>query len=204
MFIIGLTGGIACGKSAISYILKQLGAVAFDVDEETHHLLQPGGELYEIYVEHFGEKILMDNGKLDRKVVGEIIFHDEGERRWINSVAHPILLNHTRNFLVDCAECGIEVVVLEIPLLFEAGWQSLVDEVWAVYLPREFQIYRLVRRDRITPEQAAARISAQMSVEEICRRADVVIHNLGTQEKLHKKIVAALKGKLQPENLLTE
>ncbi len=204
MFIIGLTGGIACGKSAISYELKQLGAETFDVDEVTHKLLQPDGELFKIYVRHFGEQVIMEDGRLDKKIISEIIFHDEEERLWINSVAHPVLLNYTRQFLVDCAERGTEVVVLEIPLLFEAGWEDLVDEVWAVYLPREMQIYRLVRRDRITPQQAAARINNQMSVKEICDRADVTINNTANQNSLQKKILAALKGKLPPKNLLTE
>ena len=193
MLIIGLTGGIACGKSAVSYELKKLGAATFDVDEETHKLLQVGGELYKIYVQHFGEQVIMEDGRLDKKLIGEIIFHDEKERQWINSVAHPLLLNRTRQFLVDCAERGEKIVVLELPLLFEAGWENLVDEVWAVYIPREMQIYRLVRRDRITPQQAAARINSQMPVHEICKRADVVIHNKGTQEQLQKKILASLK-----------
>jgi len=204
LFIIGLTGGIACGKSAISEVLKRFGATTFDIDEETHNLLLPGGELYKNYVEHFGEQILLEDGNLNRRLIGEIIFHDEDERRWINSVAHPVLLNRTRDFLVDCAECGVEVVVLEIPLLFEAGWEFLVDEVWAVYLPREFQVYRLVQRDKITPEQAVARISAQMPVEEICHRADVVIRNKYNRQKLKKKIIAALNGKLLPKKPLME
>ena len=204
MFIIGLTGGIACGKSAVAWELKKLGAVTFDVDEVTHNLLQPGGELFKDYVQHFGEQIIMENGQLDKKLVGEIIFHDEDERQWINSVAHPILLNYTRQFLVDCAECGVEVVVLELPLLFEVGWEFLVDEVWAVYLQREVQIYRLVRRDKITPAQAAARINSQMPVNEIRARADVVIHNKGTQEQIRKKVIAALRGRFLAEQIATE
>lgn len=204
MFIIGLTGGIACGKSAISEILYKLGAVTFDIDEETHKLLQPDGKLFKIYVQHFGEQILSENGELDKKFICEIIFHDKKERLWINSVAHPILLNCTRDFLVECSERGEEIVVLELPLLFEVGWQNLVDEVWAVYLPSELQIYRLVRRDKITAEQAVARINSQMPIDEICRRADVIIQNKGTQEQLCKKIFVALKGKLLPKKLFTE
>lgn len=197
MFIIGLTGGIACGKSAITYIAKQLGAATFDVDEATHELLKPEGALYKIYIQHFGKQILTAGGKIDKRIISEIIFHDETERLWINSVAHPILLNCTRDFLVESLERGEKVAVLEIPLLFEAGWQFLVDEVWAVFLPREFQIYRLIRRNKITPEQAAARINSQMSVFAICRKADVVISNKGTQEQLQKKVLDALKGRLK-------
>ena len=204
MFIIGLTGGIACGKTAVSDILRQFGAATFDIDEETHKMLQPGGELFKIYVQHFGEQVILNDGNLDKKLISEIIFHDRFERFWINSVAHPVLLNRTRDFLVECSERGEEIVFLELPLLFEVGWQNLVDEVWAVYLPSELQIYRLVKRDKITAEQAVARINSQMPIDEICRRADVIIQNKGTQEQLCKKIFVALKGKLSQKKLLTE
>ena len=110
------------------------------------------------------------------------------KRQWINSVTHPILLNRTRQFLVDCAERGEILAVLEIPLLFEAGWQNLVDEVWAVYLPKELQLNRLVRRDKITPAQAVSRINSQMSIGEICNRADIVVKNQNSFADLQKSI----------------
>ena len=195
MFIIGLTGGIACGKSAISFEMKKLGAVTFDIDEETHKLLRPGGELFKIYVQHFGEQVILEDGNLNKRLISEIIFHDDFERFWINSVAHPVLLNKTRDFLVECSERGEKIVVLELPLLFEVGWQKMVDEVWAVYLPSELQIYRLVRRDKITAEQAVARINSQMPIDEICKRADFVINNKGDQEQLKRKILSRLRMK---------
>ena len=196
MFILGLTGGIACGKSAVSYELKKYyGAVTFNVDDETKFLLQPGGDFFSAYVKHFGEQIINEYGQLDKKIVREIIFHDSTERAWINSVTHPILLNRTRDFLVECSDCGVELAVLEIPLLFEVGWENLVDEIWAMYLPRELQLQRLVRRDRITPAQAVARINSQMPVGEICKRADVVLKNNSTFDKLQKQIFKAVGGR---------
>lgn len=206
MFIIGLTGGISCGKSAVAFELKKFGAVTFDVDEETHRLLQPGEEFFKAYVNHFGEQVINEYGQVDKRTIREIIFHDEDERQWINSVTHPILLNCTRQFLVDCQERGEKVVVLEIPLLFEAGWQNLVDEVWAVYLPSNLQLNRLIRRDRITPEQAAARIRAQMPIGEICNRADVVVKNKSSFADLQKQIFKAMRGRwfFENENLNTE
>ena len=203
MFIIGLTGGISCGKSAVAFELKKnYGAITFDVDEETRKLLQPGEEFFNDYVKHFGEQVIYENGQIDRKIVREIIFHDESERFWINSVTHPILLNRTRQFLVDCQELGENLVVLEVPLLFEAGWENLVDEVWAVYLPRELQLQRLVRRDKITPAQAIARINSQMPVKEICRRADVVIKNQTSFEDLQKQILKAIHGRYYFKKIL--
>ena len=195
MFIIGLTGGIACGKSAVSDELRKFGAITFDIDRETYKLLQPDGELFKIYVQHFGEQIINEDGFLNRKLIGEIIFHDEDERQWINSVAHPILLNRTRDFLVRCAENGVELVVLEIPLLFEVGWEILVDEVWAVYVTENLQVYRLVERDKITPAQAVARINAQMPQSELRRRADLAIFNKGDRKNLQKKIRDIINSK---------
>ena len=177
MFIIGLTGGIACGKSAVADEFRNYGATTLDIDKITHRLLEPGGELFSTYVQHFGEDIINEDGKLDRKAVGEIIFNNIEERKWINSVAHPVLLNCTRDFLVKCSERGDALVILEIPLLFEAGWEFLVDETWAVYVSRKMQFWRLMNRDKITREQAKIRIDAQMSPAEIAKRADVAIDN---------------------------
>lgn len=202
MFIIGLTGGIASGKSAVAFELQKLGATVFNVDDATHNLSKPGGEFFKLYVNHFGEQIITENGQLDRRTIREIIFHDATERHWINSVTHPILLNFTRQFLVDCQESGISLVVLEIPLLFEAGWEILVDEVWAVYVSPSVQLWRLTRRDKITPEQAIARINSQMPVKKICARADVVINNQGTREDLRQKILQSLNGRFFSKNYL--
>ena len=177
MFIIGLTGGIACGKSAVADEFRNYGAVTLDIDKITHRLLKPGGELFSTYVQHFGEKIINETGRLDKKAIGEIIFNDAEERRWINSVAHPVLLNHVRDFLVKCSERGDALVILEIPLLFEVGWEFLVDETWAVYVTAKKQIWRLMTRDKVTRKQAQIRIAAQMSPEQIAARADIVIDN---------------------------
>ena len=193
LYIIGLTGGIACGKSSVAWRLRKFGATTFDVDEMTRWLSLPGGVLFEIYVRHFGEKIVTADGVLDKKIIGEIIFNNPDEREWINSVAHPILLNCTRDFLVECNSAGTRLVVLEVPLLFEAGWEILCDEVWAVRVKRRTQVGRLMARDKLTAEQALARINSQMSTEEICSRADVVITNEG---KVGKQIKAALRDRI--------
>ena len=196
MLIIGLTGGIACGKSAVSFILKKLGAKALDIDEITHELLEPNGLLFNVYVEHFGKYIVSADGTLNKKIIGEIIFNHPDERQWINSVAHPILLNAARDFLEDCANKGTEIAVIEAPLLFEAGWEHLFDEIWAVYVGRAQQIWRLTQRDNLSQQQAIARVNSQMPQEELCRRADVVINNKKTTGFTKKQVKAALRGRL--------
>lgn len=196
MYIIGLTGGISCGKSAVAETLRRyFGAVTLDIDKITRWLLQPGGELFDVYVRHFGKKILTEDGTLDRKLIGEIIFNDVNERQWINSVAHPILLQKARDFLVECSQIGARLVVLEVPLLFEAGWEFLFDEIWAVYTRRDLQFYRLMVRDNLTEEQAMARINAQMPLSEICARADVKIFNIGGYKKIRQRVTKALRGR---------
>ena len=196
MLIIGLTGGIACGKSAVSNELKKFGAQVLDIDEVTHELLEPAGELYEIYIQHFGRYIVEVDGLLNKKIIGEIIFNHPDERAWINSVAHPILLNAARNFLEECAEYGFELAVIEVPLLFEAGWENLFDEIWAVYVGRSKQIWRLIQRDKLTQQQALTRINSQMPPEEVCARADVVINNKKNISRTRKQVKEALRGRL--------
>ena len=188
MYIIGLTGGIACGKSSVANIFRRYGAKTFDVDKVTHNLLQCGGELYNDYVKHFGDIILDEEGQINRKIIADIIFTDEDERLWVNSVAHPVILNRTRDFLVECMENGESLVVLEIPLLFEAGWEFLVDEIWAVYINIGKQRWRLRQRDGLTRVQAEIKINAQMSAKEIADRADVVINNSKPGPKVRKQI----------------
>ena len=196
MLIIGLTGGIACGKSAVSFTLRKLGAQILDIDTVTHELLEPSGALFETYVQHFGKYIIDSEGFLNRKIIGEIIFNHPDERQWINSVSHPILLNAARDFLEECAEYSVEIAVVEVPLLFEAGWEHLFDEIWAVYVGRAKQIWRLIQRDNLTQQQAIARVNSQMSQEEMCSRADVVINNKKTIGHTKKQIYKALKGRL--------
>ena len=196
MYIIGLTGGISCGKSAVAYILRRFyHATTLDIDQVTDWLLKPGGELFDAYVRHFGSYVVTQSGKLNRRLIGEIIFNHSDERKWINSVSHPVLLNKARDFLVDCSEAGTSLAVLEVPLLFEAGWENLFDEIWAIYTTRHTQIERLMARDNLTEQQALRRIKSQMPVKEICARADVKIKNLGGYHEMRRKVHKVMRGR---------
>ena len=196
LYIIGLTGGISCGKSAVANILRRCcGATTLDIDNVTQWLTEPYGELFDVYVRHFGSYVVKDSGYLNRRLIGEIIFNHPDEREWINSVAHPILLNKARDFLVDCQESGARLAVIEVPLLFEAGWEHLFDEIWAVYTKKQTQLLRLMTRDNLTKQQALTRINAQMSSEEIRERADVKIKNLGNYKQVRKKVFQAIRGR---------
>lgn len=193
MHIIGLTGAIACGKSSIADELRNFGAKTLDIDKVTKELLEYGGSLYSSYVQRYGKIVVNEDGELNKKAVADIIFNNESERQWVNSVAHPILLNRARDFLTECADNGEFLAVLEVPLLFEAGWDNLVDEVWAVHISRKLQIKRLMARDGITRQEAVTRINAQMSADEIAARADVVIDNSQLKIKIRKQILNLMR-----------
>nr|WP_325191238.1 dephospho-CoA kinase [uncultured Selenomonas sp.] len=182
MNIIGLTGGIACGKSTVSKILRSLGAKVIDADAAAHALSQPKQPLYDAYVARFGAEILTAQGTLDRAAIGRIIFKDPNVRAEIDALAHPLIQAAVEQQMQ--AVCpNAPAVVLDVPLLFEAGWEALTDEVWVVSLPEDVQLVRLMERDPVMTEaEARARIAAQMPLSEKRAHADVVIDNSGTKE----------------------
>ncbi|MBQ6297587.1 MAG: dephospho-CoA kinase [Selenomonadaceae bacterium] len=180
MIILGLTGSIASGKSSVAFTLrKYFNAKTLDIDDVTHQLIAPNQILYNLYLHHFGNHILNDDHSINKKKVADIIFNDKSQRQWINSVAHPILLDHARNFLVDCQAAQIPFVALEVPLLFDAGWQNLFDQIWCVYVPFDIQMQRLMARDQLTYLQARRRIKSQYPVKRLIKKSHVAIRNFG-------------------------
>lgn len=193
MRIIGLTGGIASGKSTVSRILQSMGAVTIDADAIAHELAEPGAPLYEAYITHWGAGILTPEGTLDRRKIGDIVFVDEDERRWLDDVSHPLLYREVQRRLAALRISDVQTVVLDAPLLFEAGWERLADETWVVVLPRDIQLRRLMARNHYTEEEALSRMESQLSQEEKMRRADVVIDNRGSEAQLEKKVQEAFR-----------
>lgn len=175
MRIIGLTGGIACGKSTVSAHLRQKGAYIIDGDAVAKKLSEPYRPIWKAYVEHFGKQILNGDNTLNRRLIGQIVFSDEQEKVWMNSTMHPLIKEEILLELNQCKQNKIEVVILDIPLLYEAGWDKLADEVWVVQISRQLQIKRIQERDNLTEQEAINRIEAQMLVEEKAKLADVVI-----------------------------
>ena len=187
MKIIGLTGGIACGKSTVSKVLKDCGARIVDADAIAHELSQPNQPIFHAYVELFGPEIVTPEGTLDRAEIARRVFSDTALRDKMNARVHPII----RAVVEDCLDAahmaGIPAVVLDVPLLFEAGWDALTTDTWVVSLPPSEQLARLLARDHTMDEaEARARIDAQMPLAEKCMRADVVIDNSGTRDETKK------------------
>ena len=198
MRIIGLTGGIACGKSTVSTELRAHGAAIIDADALAHELSQPHQPIYNAYVERFGREIVTENGTLDRAAIARRVFADPAVRAEVDAIAHPLIRMAAEERLRAARDENKRAAVLDVPLLFEAGWDALADETWVVALPREEQLARLLARDTSMDEgEARARIAAQMPLAEKCARADVIIDNSGTKEEIREYI-----GKLWKERIL--
>ena len=198
MKIIGLTGGIACGKSTVSTELRALGAAIVDADALAHELSQPHQLLYNAYVQRFGREIVTADGTLDRAAIARRVFADPAVRAEVDAIAHPLIRMAAEERLRAARDENKRAAVLDVPLLFEAGWDALADETWVVALPREEQLKRLLSRDKAMDEgEARARIAAQMPLAEKCARADVIIDNSGTKEEIREYI-----GKLWKERIL--
>ena len=197
MKIIGLTGGIACGKSTVSKALRALGACIIDADALAHELSQPNQALFNAYVQRFGMAIVTPGGTLDRAAIARLIFTDPTMRAEVEQISHPLIRRAVEERLRMAEKEQKRAAVLDVPLLFEAGWDALVDEVWVVALPPEEQLTRLLARDKTMSEgEARARIAAQMPLAEKCARADVVIDNSGTKEETRDYV-----GKLWEERI---
>ena len=198
MKIIGLTGGIACGKSTVSTELRAHGAAIIDADALAHELSQPHQPIYNAYVERFGREIVTADGTLDRAAIARRVFANPAVRAEVEAIAHPIIRRAAEERMRAARDENKRAAVLDVPLLFEAGWDALADETWVVALPREEQLARLLARDTsMDAGEARARIAAQMPLAEKCARADVVIDNSGTVEEIREYI-----GKLWKERIL--
>ncbi len=184
MLLVGLTGGIASGKSLVARVLRDLGAQLIDADRIAHELLQSHQESWHSVVEHFGRGILLADNSIDRKKLGEIIFHDPEQRAWLNSCLHPkvfdVYMSQVRQMLTRPPDT---IVIFDAALLIEAGYHRKMDRLIVVYAEPEQQIERLTKRDNFTKEQALARIRSQMPLSEKRGHADYVIDNTGSRER---------------------
>jgi dephospho-CoA kinase len=190
MFLVGLTGGIASGKSTISSLLAAKGAFIIDADRIGHQVIAKGREGWKKLVEAFGGSILDEDGEVDRSKLAALVFGDKEKVAQLNAITHPLIIAEIFNRLRKCQEEGGEeaVAVLDAPLLIEAGGKDLVDLLVVVSAPEELQVERLMKDRRMTPEEAKKRISAQAPLEEKERLADYVIDNCGSLEDLREKV----------------
>ena len=177
MRIIGLTGGIASGKTTVARMLAELGAIVVDADQISREAVMPGSAALAALVEEFGSDILLPDGTLDRARVARTVFHDPAARKRLEAILHPAIRQLADQKLTELRKVGTEVVLYVAPLLIEAGAVSRVDEIWVVHVDQATQISRLMSRDGLTEQEALQRIAAQMPMEEKRKYGKVVIEN---------------------------
>jgi dephospho-CoA kinase len=188
MLIVGLTGGIASGKSLVSRVFKELGAHVIDADRIVHDLVSAGTEAWDELRAHFGDEILLPDGCIDRKRLGAIVFSDPEKREWLNHCLHPRVFEAFRTQVrrIGKSDPGA-LVVLDAALLVETGFHRRMDKLVVVCTGPDQQLRRLMERDGITREQALARINSQMPMTEKCAAADYVIDNAGAREDTERR-----------------
>ena len=179
MLVIGLTGSIGTGKSEAARQLEALGASIISADHVGHEAYTPNTEALEHVVSAFGDEILQDDGEIDRRKLGTIVFSDPGQLERLNQIMHPRMAQMVADKVEVLRGQGVEVVVVEAALLFEAGWDSLVEEVWTTDSPEQAVIERLKVRNGMSEEEARKRMSSQMGRTERLDRSDYVIENSG-------------------------
>lgn len=184
--IIGLTGGIATGKTTVAnYLASAYNLPVFDADTYARDAVSVGSPILSAIAQRYGQEILLPDGSLNRQMLAEIIFPQPEERYWLESLIHPYVRDR---FLQNIDESSSSTIVLVIPLLFEAQMTDLVTEIWVVSCSQSQQLQRLIARNNLTPEQAQIRINSQLPLTEKAALADVVIDNSSTLEALLQQI----------------
>ena len=186
--IIGLTGGIASGKSVVSGMLAARGALVIDADKVGHEAYAPGSGCYKQVIAAFGDDIVADDRQIDRRKLGARVFGDPGQRKKLESIVWPWMRHTMQERFAKLRADGVPVVVLEAAVLIEADWVPLSDEVWVVTVPPAVARERIVSRNGLSAEQADQRIAAQLSNDERTAKAEVVIDNSGTLEDLERRV----------------
>ena len=190
--IIGLTGGIASGKSTVTSYLKEKGYPVIDADQVVRELQVPGGALYRVLVDHFGKEILTKEGELDLVALGQRIFSDPSERDWSNRVQGR-LIREALAEVRDRQATQSDLFFMDIPLLIEQGYEEWFESVWLVAVSKETQLKRLMERNHLSELQAQERIASQMPLDEKSAHADLVLDNNGDLTALYAQLDAALQ-----------
>jgi dephospho-CoA kinase len=188
MLLVGLTGGIASGKSLVARIFRDEGAYVIDADRIVHDLLTPGRDVSREVQVHFGPSIVLPDGTIDRRKLGDIVFNNPIERAWLNQCIHPRVFEAYHAEIAHLRERRPDaIVVLDAALLIETGYHRRMDKVVVVVCAPGEQIRRMMERDRFTREQALTRIASQMPLEEKRASSDYIIENNGTREDAERR-----------------
>jgi len=201
MVIIGLAGGIGTGKSEVSRILKELGAIVLDADRYGHEVYLPNTDGLREIVATFGEDVLLPTGEVDRRALGGKVFGNPEAMAKLNAIAWPRIRQKMIDGITEQKLADAQVVVLDAAVLIEAEWTDLADEVWISAAPEAAVIQRLKDRNNLTEEQVRARMSSQMPTEEKAKYADVIVNNDGSLDDLRNKVEELWKDRLSTRGL---
>lgn len=190
--VIGLTGGIASGKSTISAMFTDMGITVIDADIEARLAVEPGEKAYNEIVSHFGKDILEEDRTINRPKLGEIIFNNEEKRMLLNSIVHPAVRERMAQKREKAEDADEKAVVLDIPLLFESKLTGLVEKIIVVYVDEQTQLGRLMKRNDYSEEEASSRIKSQMPLKDKVGLADAVIDNSGSIEESKQQLMNIL------------
>ena len=194
MKTIGLTGGIASGKSTVAHILKQHGLPVVSSDELAHHALERGTPAYNAVLDKFGNGILnQDDGQINRRELGRIVFNDAEAKASLEQILHPVVITEVKKLIHYYQSIGIKILIIEVPLLFEVGIGGLFDAVWVVSCSPEIQLQRVITRDLLTADEAEQRIGAQLSLADKEGKADLIIYNNKDMAVLTEQVLQAIK-----------
>ena len=194
MLTIALTGGIACGKSTVSAMLAQLGASIIDADQISRSLTAPGGPALPAIRQVFGDGVFHADGTLNRPALSAVVFADAQAIQQLNAITHPLVQQQMEAQLETCRKNGAQIVILDVPLLFEANMQHMGDLVACVTAPEDIQIARMKSRNGYSREEALSRIRNQMPVGEKAARSDVVIDTNVPLEQLERNVQRLYQG----------
>jgi len=193
-FVLGITGSIATGKSTVVNIFKEYGFPVVDADIIAREVVKPNTAGLKKVVETFGSSVLCSDGSLNRKQLGQIIFNDAKKRQTLNALLAPFLQEAIIEQIKRASDTS-SLVIADIPLLYEAGYDKYMDQVAVVYIPEDLQVQRLMKRDRITEKEAQKKVASQLSIEEKKKRADIIFDNQESLSSIRQQIFSWLKAR---------
>ena len=188
MFVIGLTGGIGTGKTEVTHVLRELGAVVIESDKVAHLSYRPGTDAYEDIIDQFGSEILDESGVIDRAKLGGLVFAVPELRIHLEMIVWPAARSWIEERLIQEKERGTKIIVIEVPKLFEAGWDDLADAVWTIEAPSDLITQRIKIRSNLGETEKNARVKAQITSGERAERADLLIENTAKLADLREQI----------------
>lgn len=201
MIVIGLTGGIATGKSTVSKMLRDYGLPVIDSDAIAREVVEPGEEVLSRIIREFGEDILLQDGRLNRQKLGNIVFNDKIMLQRLNDITHPEIKRRIKDSIERYKELKTTCLIIDVPLLIESNYKDMVDKILLVYTDRDTQAKRLVKRNGYTRREAMDRINSQMDIDEKLKYADYIIDNTHDLENTRLQLIGFLKELCRVEEL---